>query len=80
MIAKFLEVLKFNVKNFPLSAYRHNSFYTMRTDSLDRFGTKLERRFSKVEIIKMMQIAGLEDIKFSNQTPYWCATGICKGK
>jgi len=80
MISKFLEALKFNVENFPLSSYRNNSFYTMRTDALDRFGTRLEQRFSKNEIMKMMEIAELEDIKFSNQTPYWCAIGIRKGK
>tara|TARA_B100000787_G_scaffold78165_1_gene57444 strand:+ start:1465 stop:2298 length:834 start_codon:yes stop_codon:yes gene_type:complete len=78
MIAKSLEALKFNVSNIPLSAYRNNSFYTMRTDALDRFGTRLEKRFSKVEINKMMEISGLEGIKFSNQTPYWCAVGVRK--
>jgi len=76
--SKFLEFLKINVSNMPLSAYRHNSFYTMRTDALDRFGTRLELRFSKKEIYKMMNISGLTDIKFSNQTPYWCAVGIRK--
>tara|TARA_B100000767_G_C19595871_1_gene463460 strand:- start:453 stop:713 length:261 start_codon:yes stop_codon:yes gene_type:complete len=75
MIAKSLEALKFNVSNIPLSAYRNNSFYTMRTDALDRFGTRLEQRFSKAEISKMMEISGLENIKFSNHTPYWCAVG-----
>ena len=28
----------------PLSFYRHLSFETMRNDSLDRFGTSIERR------------------------------------
>ena len=41
--------LKLNVFNFPLSDYKNKSFYTMRTDALDRFGTKLEKRFSKKE-------------------------------
>ena len=80
IIAKSLERLKFNVSNMPLSAYRHNSFYTMRTDALDRFGTRLEHRFSKIEVNKMMESAGLEDIKFSNQTPFWCAVGLRKVK
>ena len=80
IIAKSLERLKFNVSNMPLSAYRHNSFYTMRTDALDRFGTRLEHRFSKIEVNKMMENAGLEDIKFSNQTPFWCAVGLRKVK
>ena len=47
----------------------------MRTDALDRFGTKLEKRFSKKEIISMMEKSGLKDIKFSDQPPYHCAIG-----
>lgn len=35
------------IDNFPLSSYRHLSFYTMRTDALDRFGTRLEQRLQK---------------------------------
>ena len=45
-----LEKLGLNVNNFPLSDYRNKSFYFMKTDSLDRFGTRLEKRFSKDEI------------------------------
>ena len=37
----------------------------MRTDARDRFGTPLEQRFTKSEIKKMMEEAGLEKIKFS---------------
>ena len=36
--ASALEKLGLDVSAFPLSAYRHRSFYTMRTDALDRFG------------------------------------------
>ena len=79
-IAYSLEKLRVDVNNIPLSAYRHNSFYTMRTDALDRFGTRLEHRFSKKEINKMMDLAGLENIVFSNKAPYWCALGIRKKK
>ena len=46
-VSKLMSKLKFNVFNFPLSDYKNKSFYTMRTDALDRFGTKLEKRFSK---------------------------------
>ena len=45
----------------------------MATDSLDRFGTKLEKRFTKKEIKKMLSKVGFKDIKFSNNTPYWVA-------
>ena len=31
----------------PLSFYRDCSFYVMRNDSLNRFGTRLERRFTR---------------------------------
>ena len=64
-----------NVQNIPLSAYRNKSFYTMRTDSLDRFGTRIEQRFTKEQIRIMMNNAGLENIRFSNIAPYWCAIG-----
>ena len=47
-----------NVGNIPLSAYRTKSFYTMRTDSLDRFGTRLEHRFTKEKIEAMMRSMG----------------------
>lgn len=73
--AKILENVGVGVENFPLSQYRHNSFYTMRTDALDRFGTRLERRFTKVEIREMMECSGLERINFS-ETSYWTAVGF----
>jgi ubiquinone/menaquinone biosynthesis C-methylase UbiE len=69
------EKIGFTVKNFPLSAYRHLSFYTMRTDALDRFGTRLEQRFSREQIKTMMEQSGLEQIEFSTQEPFWCAVG-----
>jgi ubiquinone/menaquinone biosynthesis C-methylase UbiE len=69
-----LERLGMNVGHLPLSAYRHRSFYAMRTDALDRFGTRLERRFSREEIRAMMEQAGLERIIFS-ETVFWCAVG-----
>ena len=65
----------FNVRNFPLSAYRNRSFYTMCTDALDRFGTSLENRFSRDQIKFMMKQSGLERIVFSEQEPFWCAVG-----
>lgn len=63
------------VGNWPLSAYRRQSFYVMRNDSLDRFGTRLEQRFTRAEIELMMQQAGLDRIQFSEAEPYWCAVG-----
>ena len=64
------------VGNWPLSPYRHLSFYTMRTDALDRFGTRLEQRFSRAQIQRMMLDAGLKDIQFSEKEPFWVACGL----
>lgn len=74
--SKLLERLGFNVANIPLSYYRNHSWYTMRTDSRDRFGTPLEQRFTQQQIRTMMQSAGLRDIRFSDKAPYWCAVGF----
>jgi len=47
----------------------------MRTDALDRFGTKIEKRFSKKEIEILMKRSQLKNIKFSSKPPYWVAVG-----
>lgn len=73
--AALIEMMGLGVTWLPLSFYRDKSFYTMRTDSRDRFGTPLEQRFSRAEIEKMMNAAGLHDIRFSEAEPYWCAVG-----
>jgi ubiquinone/menaquinone biosynthesis C-methylase UbiE len=70
-----IEKAGMNVDSVPLSTYRRHSFYTMRTDALDRFGTTLEKRFARAEIEEMMSAAGLRDITFSDDEPYWCAVG-----
>ena len=75
-LSKLMDFLKINIESIPLSYYRNHSFYTMRTDSRDRFGTPLEKRFSKEEIEKMMTNSGLTNIKFSNNQPFWCAVGF----
>ncbi len=74
-VARRAEKLGMNVFNFPLAAYRHCSFYVMRTDALDRFGTRLEQRFTRSEIEGMMRSAGLTGISFSGSKPFWCAVG-----
>jgi ubiquinone/menaquinone biosynthesis C-methylase UbiE len=63
----------------PLNGYRNRSFYTMRTDALDRFGTRLEQRFSRDQIRQMMIDAGLTDIRFSDTMPFWVACGSKRG-
>lgn len=74
--SRLVESLGFSSEGIPLSYYRHHSFYTMRTDSRDRFGTPLEQRFTRARIESMMQAAGLRDVRFSDHAPYWCAVGL----
>ena len=73
-----IDKLGINTSSMPLSFYKNKSFYTMRTDSLDRFGTKLEKRFTKSEIENLLSMSGFKDIKFSEKTPFWVAT--CRKK
>lgn len=74
--ARLLELTGMNVKSFPLSVYRTSSFYAMRTDALDRFGTRLEQRFSRSQIEAMMARCGLTEIRFGEHVPYWVACGL----
>lgn len=59
----------------PLSFYRDLSFRTMRNDSLDRFGTSVEKRYTKAQIVAMMTAAGLRGVRVSTSVPYWHALG-----
>ena len=60
--------------SWPLKFYADRSFYVMRTDALDRFGTRLEKRYTKQSVAIMLEAAGLEDVQFSDSNPYW----VCK--
>jgi ubiquinone/menaquinone biosynthesis C-methylase UbiE len=77
LLAKLFFKLGFTkfAEKIPLSAYANKDFYIIRNDSLDRFGTKLEHRFTKAEIENMMKEAGLSDIKFGNHSAFWHAVG-----
>ncbi len=55
----------------PLAYYRKTSFQVWRNDSLDRFGTPLEKRFSKGEIHQMLVTSGFSNLHFSQKPPYW---------
>lgn len=77
-IAHLGERVGLKVSAFPLSYYRNLSFYSMRTDALDRFGTKIEKRFTSQQIRRMMAEAGLERIRLSEGEPFWCAVGFRK--
>jgi SAM-dependent methyltransferase len=74
-LAKLVAALGLNAEGLPLALYRDRSFYTMRTDAFDRFGTRLERRFTAAQVVEMMRAAGLDDVVISPSLPYWCAVG-----
>ncbi len=78
LFSRFLRWLKVpnKIRAFiPLHAYEGTSFYIIRNDALDRFGTPLEQRFSRKQVEEMMRQSGLDNIEFSEQTPYWHAVG-----
>lgn len=77
-LSRLLERWGLSVDSMPLSYYRQRSFYVMRNDVLDRFGTRLEQRFARQQIETMMIEAGFEEIQFSETAPYWCAVGLRK--
>ena len=65
-----------NNSNLPLVDYADKPYYQMRNDALDRFGTRLERRFSMGDIQEMLTRCGLENVKFSDQRPFWCCVAF----
>ena len=62
-----------DVSNLPLHHYANMPFMMLQNDALDRFGTRLEQRFSKKEITEMLGNAGfdLSTVKFSDVEPFW---------
>jgi SAM-dependent methyltransferase len=74
-IARFVKLIKLlglEARQWPLYYYWDKSFYVMRTDALDRFGTRLEHRFTRQQIIEMLEATGFEEIIFSSSEPFWC--------
>jgi len=59
----------------PLAFYSDLSFRTMRNDSLDRFGTGLEKRYTAAELIHLMAAAGFRNVRVSAAAPFWHAIG-----
>ena len=74
--ARIGEQLGIDVAAIPLSAYREHSLYIMRNDALDRFGTRLEQRFTRLDVERLMRNSGLVNIQFSEHVPFWCAIGF----
>jgi SAM-dependent methyltransferase len=76
-IGKTVDMMGFRewTKHIPLSYYMGKSMNIIRNDARDRFGTPLEKRFSRDEIHQMMSDCGLTDIVFSEKMPCWHALG-----
>ncbi len=75
-IGALLSSVRVKTESWPLSYYQHHSLYVMRTDALDRLGTRLEQRFTRAQIADMFSTAGFENVQFCEAPPYWCAVGL----
>jgi len=62
----------------PLSFYRDRTLATMLNDSLDRFGTRLERRYSRSEVVALLNEIGAVDVRVSSGPPYWHAVATLR--
>lgn len=74
--ARLVEKAGSDPERVPLAAYRDKPFYVMRTDALDRFGTRIEFRYTRDEMVDLMQRCGLEGVVVGEGAPYWCAVGF----
>jgi SAM-dependent methyltransferase len=72
-LTKLLIRLGKDVSNFPLHHYADMPFVMLQNDALDRFGTRLEQRFSKKDIAEMLKAAefDISTLKFSELEPFW---------
>ena len=75
-LSKVLSKLGINTSNLPLHHYADMPFVMLANDALDRFGTSLEQRFSKAEIIEMLRAADFDisTLQFSDKEPFWTFT------
>jgi SAM-dependent methyltransferase len=72
LLTKFVKLFGGNAwRKIPLSYYAGQPWKVSRNDALDRFGTPLEKRFSKKEIETMLINSGLKNFRFSAHEPYW---------
>jgi SAM-dependent methyltransferase len=74
-LARAVERAGGNAERVPLGSYRDARLGNMRIAALDRFGTRLEQRFSRAAIEAMMRRSGLEQVRFRESEPYWVAIG-----
>jgi len=62
-----------DISNIPLHHYAEMPFIMLENDALDRFGTRLEQRFNKEDIKRMLEAANfdLNTLQFSEAEPFW---------
>jgi len=62
-----------DISNIPLHHYAEMPFVMLENDALDRFGTRLEQRFNKDEIERMLTGANfdLSTLNYSGSEPFW---------
>lgn len=72
-ISKMLQKIGGNFESIPLHHYADMPLYMMRNDALDRFGTRIERRYSKEQILNLLLKTGFDTSRvcFSEQEPFW---------
>lgn len=72
-LSKLLSKIGISTSNIPLHHYAEMPFVMLANDALDRFGTSLEQRFNKNEIIEMLEKAdfNLSTLIFSEKEPFW---------
>ncbi len=72
-VSKLMKRIGRDVSNIPLHHYADMPFVMLANDALDRFGTTLEQRFSKIEITDMLRSADFDisTLKFSEIEPFW---------
>ena len=74
-MARLVELAGRDPAFLPLFQYRYRSFYVMRNDALERFGTRLERRYSKEGVCQLLESAGFENVQFADGPPWWVIVG-----
>lgn len=72
-LSRMLARIGINTSNVPLHHYAEMPFVMLANDALDRFGTSLEQRFNKKEIITMLENANFDvtTLLFSDKEPFW---------
>ena len=62
-----------DVSNFPLLHYATMLFVMLQNDALDQFGTRLENRFSKKDVMEVLKNAefDISPLRFSDVEPFW---------